>query len=603
MKEFGWVNSLLSRFRERRLLVDYLQKLLCLFNKREKIQFGSILIIIFIGALLEMIGVGLVIPFIGLISSPDSIALMNIVARLPAKIREMSTNQLFSLSCIFLILFFFIKNAYLTVMMDFQYKFIYSKQADFSRRLFEKYLEKPYLYFLQKNTAELQRNINSEVTNFFSFAILPMFTVISECIVVLLIGILLLIINPSIVLIAIVLLASCGYIFSKLFNSKLQRYGLQQQYSSARKIQWVDQGFGGIKELKVTRTEKFFIEQYSKYNADYNQAMRIIGVVNQLPRLFIETVVIATLMVALLIIFNNGYTMSELIPILALFAVAAFRLMPSVNRIISGLSLIRTYMGAIDAIYVDLLPISEATQKYLGNVAEDNKTTTKTGIALHKVCFKYPEACEDVISNISLFIPHGSSVAFVGTSGAGKTTLIDIILGILPPSSGEVLVDDSNIMLNVAKWQRRLGYIPQSIYLYDDTIRSNIAFGCDNSKIDDEKIWDALRAAHLDTFVGALADGLETFVGERGVRLSGGQRQRIGIARAIYRDPEVLILDEATSSLDVVTENEIMGTVEKIREERTVIIIAHRLSTIESCDIIFEIKDGKLISTKTVASR
>lgn len=573
----------------------YLQNLLRLFSSREKLQFGILLIMIFIGALLEMIGVGLVIPFIGLINSP--IAIAEFLAWLPFEIKKMPTNQLFSLACVIFIVFFFIKNAYLTFALDFQYRFIYSKQADFSRRLFERYLEKPYIYFLQKNTAELQRNINSEVTNFFSFAILPMLSVISEGLVVLLIGMLLLVTHPIIVLIATILLGSCGYTFSKVFHSRLQRYGLQQQYNSARKIQWVDQGFGGIKEVKITGAKKFFVGQFSKYNADYNQAMRVIGVVNQLPRLLIETVVVATLMVGLLLILNNGYTMAELVPMLALFAVAAFRLMPSVNRMISGLSLIRTYGCAIDLISADLLPIAEESQEYLNDMV-GTKRTTKPGITLNKVSFRYPDTCGDIISSISLFIPQGSSVAFVGASGAGKTTLIDIVLGILLPSAGEVLVDGLNIMVNPYEWQKRLGYIPQSIYLFDDTIRSNIAFGCNNSKIDDRKIWDALKAARLDTFVMALPDGLDTLVGERGVRLSGGQRQRIGIARAIYRDPEVLILDEATSALDVTTEREIMGTVEKLREGRTVIIIAHRLSTIENCDIIFELKNGKLIDTK-----
>lgn len=371
-------------------------------------------------------------------------------------------------------------------------------------------------------------------------------------------------------------------------------------------IKWVNQGLGASKEVKVSGKEGFFINAYTKQSTIKANNSRYMKMLEQAPRLFIETLLVATVLVTMLIIVLQGSGTAHLISSMALFAMAAFRLMPSITRIMALVTTIRYNQPALKVVYEDLFENRDESTNPITNksiVINQGKRTFNDSIKLTNVSFRYPNQEGYAIKDVSLTIPIGQSVAFIGESGAGKTSLVDIILGLLKPEKGELLVDGKRIHDQINIWQQKIGYIPQSIFLSDDTIRSNVAFGTEHNLIDDEEVWRSLDQAHLKEFVKALPDQLDTTVGERGVRLSGGQRQRIGIARALYHNPEILFMDEATSALDNETEKEIMKAIDGLKGEKTLIIIAHRLSTIENCNIIFKINKGRLTAIENRAKQ
>jgi ABC-type multidrug transport system fused ATPase/permease subunit len=325
---------------------------------------------------------------------------------------------------------------------------------------------------------------------------------------------------------------------------------------------------------------------------------------NTIPRYLIETILVATVLTMMVIIMFQGRNTGELVSTMALYAMAAFRLMPSISRIMGLITSIRYSKPGLDVVYEDLFLIdNDDSDTPIVESTKNGPRYFHDSIELKDVSFRYPNQKEYSIRDISLEIPIGTAVAFIGESGAGKTTVVDIILGLFEPEKGKVLVDGRNLKQERIAWQKKIGYIPQSIFLSDDTIRNNVAFGIDNDMVDDREVWRALEQAQLKDFVEGLPHKLDTSVGERGVRLSGGQRQRIGIARALYHNPEILIMDEATSALDNDTEKEIMKAVDGLKGEKTLIIIAHRLSTIENCDIVFKINKGKLVSVNKKLER
>lgn len=359
-------------------------------------------------------------------------------------------------------------------------------------------------------------------------------------------------------------------------------------------IKWVNQGLGGVKESRVLGREGYFVDAYRASSAGYARAMRYLATVSQLPRLYLETLVAGGILLLLGVAMARHEGSEVVVPTLALFGAAAFRLLPSVNRIIASITNIRYHESAVEVIHRDMgLMAGAGAHREADAPGPGGELQFAHDIELRDVCFQYPESNVTTLNGVSLVILKGSAVALVGPSGAGKTTLVDVLLGLLQPTSGAVLVDGQDVHAHLRSWQRRIGYIPQVIYLSDDTLRRNVAFGVPDPDIDDEKVWKALESAQLAGLVRAWPDGLTAVVGERGVRLSGGQRQRIGIARALYHDPEVLVLDEATSSLDGATERDIMSAIEALAGNKTLIVIAHRLSTVERCDRTYWIRDGR----------
>jgi ATP-binding cassette, subfamily B, bacterial PglK len=581
-----------------------INKLLLLFNRKEKKKLVMLFFMMIFAAIFETVGIGLVVPFVGIITNSDILEEEGVVATVYKLLNFNSSTSFIIFSVIILLAAFIIKNLYLLLYNYVQVKIVLNQQVILSRNLFNEYLTKPYTFHLERNTADLLRNVNGEVPKVFQGIIMSGFQLITELLITFCILVLLLVASPVATITASILLVGSVTIFFKFFRAKISQLGKEQQKVSATMIQWVNQGLGANKEIKVSGREKFFVTAYTKQSQIKANNSIYMKMLDQVPRLFIETLLVSIVLLTMLIIILQGSNTSQVISTMALFAMAAFRLMPSITRIVSLIATIKYSLPALTVIHEDLFTENNfniETRKETNDPSKfiaGNKTFHES-IELKNVSFQYPNQKEYTIKDISLTIPIGQSVAFVGESGAGKTTLIDIILGLYSQQKGEVLVDGIEIKDQKPTWQKNIGYIPQSIFLSDDSIRGNVAFGLPKEKIDDKAVWKALKQAQLKDFVESLPEQLDTNVGERGVRLSGGQRQRIGIARALYHNPEIIFMDEATSALDNETEREIMKAIDNLKKDKTIIIIAHRLSTIENCDIVYKLSQGKLISVDT----
>lgn len=553
-----------------------------------------------IAAIFETVSIGVIVPFVGIITNPEIIFEQAPLTFIYELLNFNSSKSFIIFTISLLLIIFIMKNIYLLLFYNVQFKIISNQRVKLSIKLFKEYLIKPYTFHLQRNSAQLLRNVSIEVTRVFEGIIIPGFQLITESLVILFILVLLLFSAPIATIVASALLVGSVFLFFKVFQKKTRLLGKEQQLVTGEMIKWVKQGLGATKEVKVSGKEGLFLNAFEKQSVISINNSRYLLMLNQVPRLFIETILVATLLVTILIIIFQGSDTTKLISTLALFAMASFRLMPSISRIMNLVSTIQYYQSSLGVVYEDLFLTKEELTEINSDELEldfDKKRIFHNSIELKNLYFRYPNQEHYSIKDVSLTIPIGKSVALIGESGAGKTTIVDIVLGLLEPEEGEVLVDGKKLK-DIEYWKQKIGYIPQSIFLTDDSIRNNVAFGFADHEIDDDKVWMALDQARLKEFVLELPEKLSTSVGERGIRLSGGQRQRIGIARALYHNPEILFMDEATSSLDNETEKEIMEAIDGLKGEKTLIIIAHRLSTIENCDIVFGISKGELATVE-----
>jgi len=475
-----------------------------------------------------------------------------------------------------------------------QMRFVFGVQAHLSQRLFTAYLRQPYTFHLQRNSAQLIHNLTTEVSAFTFNIMIPGLILLTEGFVVAGFAALLLAVEPLGAVIVVSVLGVAAGTFHHFTRKRVTRWGEARHLHEGLRVQHVQQGLGGAKDVKLLGREAEFLEQYRVHNVQSARVAERQLTLQQLPRLWLEVLAVSGLVLLVLSMLSLGRPLDALLPTLALFAAAAFRLMPSINRILNAAQSLRFAQPVINTLHLELSGFDELPAPARGPVEPFGEA-----LELVDVTFTYPEASQPALRGISLSIRRGECVGFVGTSGAGKSTLVDILLGLLTPSSGWVRVDGKDIRRALRNWQDQVGYVPQSIYLTDDTLMRNVAFGLSDAQIVPNAVWRALRAAQLDEFVEALPNGLQTTVGERGVRLSGGQRQRIGIARALYHDPSVVVLDEATSSLDAATERGVMQAVNALAGSKTIIIIAHRLSTVEHCTRLFRLEFGRVTDEGT----
>ncbi|MCM3574705.1 ABC transporter ATP-binding protein/permease [Mesobacillus subterraneus] len=576
-----------------------MNKIMRLLGKDDKRKIAILFMMMIVAAVFETVGIGMIVPFVGIVTNPEMIQQHKVLSYLFNLFSFKSTEAFLIFAVIFLLSVFVVKNLYLLLFQYAQNRVILNQQVKLSKRLFNEYLTKPYTFHLERNSATLLRNLNVEVSKVFQGIIMAGFNLLTEALVISSILVLLLITAPEATITATILLGGSVLIFFKYFRKKITKLGKEQREVSASLIKWVNQGLGASKEVKVLGKEAFFVEAYTKQNQIKANNSMYMKMLDHVPRLFIETLVVTIVLIVMVIIMLAGTETEKIVSTMALFAMAAFRIMPSINRVVSLITAMKYNQPALSVVYDDLfVNVDSNRQREISNIKApiNGKRVYKNEIKLNAISFRYPNQKEYAINGVSLTIPIGKSVAFIGESGSGKTTIVDIILGLFKPEKGRVLVDGIDLHEQKQTWQQKIGYIPQTIYLSDDTIRGNVAFGIEESLIDDNQVWRALEQAQLKEFVESLPDQLNTTVGERGVRLSGGQRQRIGIARALYNDPEILFMDEATSALDNDTEKEIMRAIDGLRGEKTLIIIAHRLSTINNCDIVFKISKSKLIS-------
>ncbi len=573
--------------------MDLLRKFNYILSRRQKIYVVLLFFVILFGTLMELAGVSIILPFVQAIVSPDAIMNNRYVIKLCEIFGIEGINHLLMLISVALIVIYIVKNIYMCVMNNAIYHFIYNNQRKLANQMFQCYMKQPYIFHLSKNTSEMIRNITSDSAMFFSavLAYLQLLTEISVCFV--LVAFLLLIDKSITIGIAGVLFVFI-VLYVNIIKRKIQSMGERTRESQVSMTKWIQQGFGGIKEVKILGREQFFLNNYDSTYKEYAETNRKFMLYSFLPKPLMETFCISGIMAVIAIKLYRNVDLTYFAPTLSVFAIAAFRMLPSAGRIAQFINNIAYNRPAVDAVHSSLKDIEKLlAEGEKMNCGKEN-FDFHDAINIRHMDFRYPNVEKNVLNDVNLRIQKNLSVAFVGPSGAGKTTLADIILGVLQPQGGAVLADDINIHENLCGWNKHLGYIPQSIFLTDDTIRNNIAFGIESDQIDEERVWKALEGAQLKTFVEELDKGLDTAVGERGARLSGGQRQRIGIARALYRDPDVLVLDEATSALDTDTETAVMEAIENLSGKKTIIIIAHRLTTIRNCDMVYEVTNGSV---------
>ena len=558
--------------------------------------------LMFVAAGLEMVGVSMFLPLLQLLVSPQAAMENPALGMMREMIGVDSDKQFIIIFCLSLFAFFVFKNVMLAIVIFVQNSFITRHRALYSQALLRHYLDKPYVFHLQRNTTELIRNTTLLSSRIFVKGLLPILQFVMELLIISGIGVVLMLVDPvATVVVGLVLGGSVG-IFYLLIRHRVQEWGAQVVHYDGQILLWVTQALGSIKETKLYRHENFFVEAFAKPSNAQAGFLARSTTVPHLPRLLIEVVAIGAMALLVVFLINQpGGGIESIVPKLGLFAIAAMRLMPSLSKLVSALTNLRDNVAAVDTLYADLNEEAAAGQAPSANKHSGAAFSYRRDIALEKLAYRYPESTETILDGIDLLIERGQSVAFVGASGAGKTTLVDLVLGLLEPASGAVRVDGRDIHEDLGGWQSLIGYIPQDIYVTDDTLRRNVALGKKDDEIDPARIDHALALAQLTAFVGDLPLGLDTVVGERGARLSGGQRQRIGIARALYHDPEVLVMDEATSALDGETEKEITTAIDQLSGEKTLIIIAHRLSTVRHCDLIVLLDGGRVVDQGSFA--
>lgn len=575
-----------------------IQKFRYIFSRADKFKLVGLVVLMIIGSVLELLAVAVFNPFIEVMMQTSSIADDSFLQFFFQHTNIDSVEgYLIALSFIIAVIYV-VKNVYLTFEQNAILSFSYRTRMNLATRLLTTYMNEPYTFHLSKNIAEMQRCLQTDTSQFMSL-INSCLQLAVEFVTCLALGVYLFHTSHSITVLIGLLLGLCVFIFfiiSKKVSSKL---GRQNEFYNAKLFQWINQSLGGIKEVKILQREKYFIDSYRTNYKKVIWGARVNELLAAVPKYIVETVAIVGLVLAIIVklLFGHG-ALETFVPQMAVFAVAAFRLLPSVGKINAYVNNVMYTKASLDMIYQDLCEIEKNKPIEVEWEGKTENWKFMKGVFAEHITYHYPDSDTEVLHDITLKIPKGKTVALIGPSGAGKTTLADIILGLLPPVSGVVRMDDKNVYENLRSWRQKLGYIPQSIYLSDDTIRNNVAFGIYEEQIDEDAIWKALEKAQLKDFVQGLEKGLDTYVGDRGVRLSGGQRQRIGIARALYHDPEILVLDEATSALDSSTEQAVMESIESLQGLKTMVIIAHRLTTIKNADLIYEVVEGKVIQRK-----
>lgn len=565
-----------------------IKEMLAVFNKSQKRKLVFITIIIFIGGFVELLGVSSILPFIELILDTDGMMQNEYIRMFCDYTGITDPNAVIVCVAIGIVIIFILKNIYVVFQAKMQYEFSYFGLRDLRCRMMDEYLHQNYRFHVEHNSAELIRNVNSDCNMFYS-TVLNFLQLITELVVCAMIGVYLIMQDPLIALGVVASMAFFMFVFMKKMRRIFDKMGAAYRVYDAGMIKWMQQSFGGVKEIKIADKEDYFRDNFKKTASDLAKNQATNGIYNSFPKPVMETLCIGSLMILVAIRVCMGTDPAKFVSTLSVFALGAFRLLPSINKLSGHIGVIMYDKAAVSAVYKELGQINQTERKTSGVPMKFEKA-----IEVKNLTFQYEDAEKAVLQNISLDVPKNKSVAFIGPSGAGKTTTVDLILGVLTPNSGAITVDGVDIHENMGGWHDKIGYIPQVIYMLDDTIRNNIAFGVPAEQIKDEDVWAALEDAQLKEYVEKLEKGLDTVIGEMGVKLSGGQRQRIGIARALYRKPEVLVLDEATSALDNETETAVMQAIDSLQGKMTLLIIAHRLTTIKNCHIVYEIKDGKV---------
>ncbi len=575
-------------------VLKILKKINILMDHKQKGAMARLFVMMVVSAGLETGAVMMVMAVVQLILDPVALEQGEKYQLICRIFHLQSTVQFSVLAILFLIVLYVAKNAFQFLLQRNLYCFVYSNQFKTASSLMKNFVRREYEYYLNAETSVIQRSITADVSNMYAL-IMSVLQIASEVIVAVFLVGALFVQDPVMTVVIAVLLVVTLVVIKNIIKPVMNRTGKENQDFGASMFAWISQTVQGIKEIKVAGREQYFIGEYCKVGEGYVKAMERFSLFNNTPKLLIETVCMAGLLGYILVLIVSGANVSDMVSLFAAFGIAAMRLLPAASRINNQL----TSMAFNEPFFFNVSDnlVEETDEEHTdisyAVVAKEKLPVTRE-VKLSDITYHYPNADKLIFDHATVSFPIGKSIGIVGTSGAGKTTIIDILLGLLKLQGGSVLADDVNIQEHYREWLANVGYIPQMIFLLDADIRKNVAFGVPEDEIDDEKLWYALQEAQLDAFVKTLPEGVNTGIGERGIRLSGGQRQRIGIARALYNDPELLILDEATSALDNDTEAAIMESINRLHGKKTLVIIAHRLQTIEKCDMVFRVENGKI---------
>lgn len=579
------------------MILKMIKKFRKILSKHQKFRIFELFILMVIGGFVETCSVAFILPFMDAVMNPGQIMDTWYGRAICQGLGITSPRTLLVVLSVALAFLYISKNIYLMFEYNIQYKFVYGNMFALQKKMLNVFIHRPYEYFLSVNSGEVIRIITSDTAAAFNLLITSL-NLITETVVSIMLVSTIFVIMPAVTVCIAMLLLVLLIMIYLFVKPLLRKAALNQQKAGTGMNKWLLQSIQGIKELKVMQKEEFFQSNYDKYGQVNIRSMRWNQTLGIAPRFIIEGVSMGAMFIAIAVMVYEGTDLESMIPMLTAVAMAAIRILPSINRISNALTSVAYGEPMLDKVIENLADMDEAEKS---EMAESKDRPADTGkvpalsekLLFHKIEYHYPKTAVNVLSEASMMMKRGESVGIVGSSGAGKTTSVDIVLGLLKPQKGAVFVDGVDIRNDLSSWLSQIGYIPQMIFMLDDSIRANVAFG--EKAVSDDEVWRALKDASLDEFVRSLPEQLDTQIGERGVRLSGGQRQRIGIARALYKNPQVLIFDEATSALDHTTESTIMEAIHGLKGTKTMIIIAHRLTTIEACDRIYRIEDGKIV--------
>ncbi len=570
--------------------METLKKFSTILTNKNKIQSVYLLIFILIGVFFEMLSLGLILPILTTLSNENNIQLINFTFILETFNFEtpLDRKNIIIFFVIGLIIIYLIKTIFLNFLTWYQSKYINFLVAEIKFKLFQKYIYQDYTFHLRRNSSKLIQNVINETDLMINVFFQSLITFTSELLVIIGISSILIFIEPLGYFISLALFGIISLIFMKITKNKVKKYGDARFKYQTHSIKTLQQGIDGIKAIKLAGSEPAFLNYFSVYVKKIARIASKMLILQNIPRFYLELLAVVSLSGLVFFLLMLDYSFSSLIVIIGLFAAAAFKMLPSVNKILNSFVNIRYGLSSVEMIHEDLNMKSPKVEEK--NV-KANKIRLNSEINFKDITYTYPGSNNKILEKINLRIPANKMIGIVGKSGSGKTTLIDLLIGILSPDNGEIIIDGKNILKMKRLWQNNIGYIPQFIYLLDDTIKKNIALGIEDIIIDNEKIDKALRLSQSEKFVQNLPQKLETYVGEFGVRLSGGQRQRLGIARALYLDTDLLILDEATSSLDEETEKEIINSINSMKGKKTIIISSHKKEILKQCDEIYKVEN------------
>ncbi|MGP1375881.1 MAG: ABC transporter ATP-binding protein [Almyronema sp.] len=587
-------------------MINFLRKVWYILGDSQR-KLPVLIAVFFSTSILEALGIGLIGPFLAIASTPSQIQEIGLLARLFDGLNFSSERQFVALFGLFIVFLFLIKAIVYFAGKFYTFSFSFNQKKMLVSKLLETYLRVPYTFHLKKNTASIVKVTVLETNQFCNLCLLPALEILSNAVVVF--SLLIVLAVTDSLLLSLILATLLPVIFFFIWLSKrFRQWGQDMSEAQQGMIRTLNHALGGLKETRVIGCESFFEAEMSQHSLRYAKSATLSSSLQMLPRTAIEAVLVIFLIsltsIALLTFEAN---FEQFIASLGVFAVAAMRLIPSISLLMQSFGLVRKSGYAVDMLFNDLKEIEKSeyqrdlSKRLNGFASKDSQKALpfKKEIQLKNITYTYPESQSPAIKNFSLTLKKGESIALIGKSGAGKTTVVDIILGLLKPQSGDITTDGLSIYKDLRAWQNIVGYIPQSIFLIDDTIERNIAFGVPDNLINQARLWQAIKTAQLEELITQLPQGVNTSVGERGVRLSGGQRQRIGIARALYHEREILVLDEATSALDNETEKLISESINRLSGDKTLIIIAHRLSTVEKCDQVYVMERGELSRSGT----